>query len=216
MELFCLALGYLVAVFIYKRKQPKHLQLENNGERLVRLKLKEYCLAEGAHLLNNITLKLDDGTTTQIDHIVISQKGILVIETKDYSGWIFGKANDTHWTQTHYKLKRRFQNPLRQNYRHLKAVQEMLDFMPEEAVQGLIVFTSRSKFKTHRPDHVVYESELRGYLSAFKTEQISLNRVQFCVGRLEFKRMEISKETDIEHVQNLKQRFGLAKNITQT
>ena len=69
--------------------------------------------------LNNITLELEDGSTTQIDHIVISVYGIFVIETKDISGWIFGGEKDKTWTK---KLKdgKSYQipNPLRQNYRH--------------------------------------------------------------------------------------------------
>ena len=41
-----------------------------------------------------------------------------------------------------------------------------------------------------------------------KAELMSLNRVQFCVGRLETARLAISKETDVEHVQRLRRRYG--------
>ena len=37
-------------------------------------------------LINNVTLRLLDGRTTQIDHILISQYGVYAIETKDYRG----------------------------------------------------------------------------------------------------------------------------------
>jgi hypothetical protein len=37
---------------------------------------------------------------------------------------------------------------------------------------------------------------------------MSLNRLQFCVGRLETARLAITRETDVEHIQNLARRFG--------
>jgi hypothetical protein len=38
-------------------------------------------------VINNIMLKID-GRTSQIDHVVVSNYGIFVIETKNYNGWI--------------------------------------------------------------------------------------------------------------------------------
>lgn len=78
--------------------------------------------------LNNITLELEDGSTTQIDHIVVSVYGIFVIETKDISGQIYGSKNDRTWTK---KIKGgktyQFPNPLRQNYRHQCSLVEFLN-----------------------------------------------------------------------------------------
>src|SRR6185503_2424889 len=63
-------------------------------------------------LLNNVTLETENGTT-QIDHILIADTGIFVIETKHYQGWIFGGPNQSQWTQVIYKKKSKFQNPIR-------------------------------------------------------------------------------------------------------
>ena len=70
--------------------------------------------------MNNITLEYGEGTT-QIDHILFTQNGILVIETKHMKGWIFANENKT-WTQVIYKWKNKFQNPLIQNKLHTNAV----------------------------------------------------------------------------------------------
>ena len=43
--------------------------------------------------MNHITLRLGTGTT-QIDHILLSRFGVFVIETKDYTGWIFGSKTE--------------------------------------------------------------------------------------------------------------------------
>ena len=70
-------------------------------------------------ILHNILLE-KDGKTTQIDHIIVGRTGIFVVETKNYSGWIFGSEHSKFWTQSFYKSKRRFQNPVHQNYGHIK------------------------------------------------------------------------------------------------
>ena len=41
---------------------------------------------------HGIALQTPDGST-QIDHVLISQYGIFVIETKNLTGWIFGSVN---------------------------------------------------------------------------------------------------------------------------
>ena len=48
-------------------------------------------------LLKDVTIPTKLGTT-QIDHIILSRFGIFVIEAKNYSGWIFGSAEQKTWT----------------------------------------------------------------------------------------------------------------------
>ena len=77
-------------------------------------------------VFNNLFLKLEDGKTSQIDHVVVSIFGIFVIETKNYSGWISGDERSEYWTQSFFKSKKRFLNPIWQNYGHVKALKEVL------------------------------------------------------------------------------------------
>ena len=69
------------------------------GERAVAAKLRANLPAEYI-VLNDLYLPLPDGTTTQIDHVVVSQYGIFVVETKTYSGWIFGEEKSAKWSQS--------------------------------------------------------------------------------------------------------------------
>ena len=39
------------------------------------------------------------GKTTEIDLLMLHEKGIFVIESKYYSGWIFGSEDQLKWTQ---------------------------------------------------------------------------------------------------------------------
>lgn len=65
-------------------------------------------------VINNLKLNTK-GTISQIDHLVVSNYGIFVIETKNYKGWILGNEDSQNWTQVIYKYKNKFYNPVLQN-----------------------------------------------------------------------------------------------------
>ena len=71
------------------------------GEFVVNLFAKWKLDKDVYHLIKNVTLPTDDGTT-QIDHIMVSVYGVFVVETKNLRGWIFGSPNQKTWTQKIY------------------------------------------------------------------------------------------------------------------
>ena len=180
---------------------------QNSGEARVSRVLLSHFRPPDYHLMNHVTIRMDDGTT-QVDHILISRFGVLVIETKDYNGWIFANAADATWTQVLYRRRSQFQNPTFQNRRHVRAVQRLLDFLPPEAITSVVVFSGDAEFKTEIPQGVIAIGQLAEYLQRRTETVMSLNRLQFCVGRLETARLAISRETDVEHVQSLARRHA--------
>ena len=121
-------------------------------------------------ILHNIILPTTEGITTQIDHIVVSRFGIFVIETKNYSGWIFGNEKQTQWTQCLGRGRRaqksHFQNPLRQNWRHICTLADLLQ-VPQEAFVSIIAFCGSGEFKTEMPANVLYSARLARYIRSF-------------------------------------------------
>jgi len=182
--------------------------LQNRGEAKLSRGVMARFRPPNYHLFNHITLRQKDGTT-EIDHILVSRFGIFVIETKDYNGWIFADAEDRYWTQIFYRAKFTFQNPIRQNYKHVCAVRNLLDFLEPNLIHPVVVFTGDAEFKTDVPDGVFYLPDFLNFVEIFGTEVMSLNRVQFCVGRLEAARLAITNATDVEHVQELRRRHGI-------
>jgi hypothetical protein len=203
---FALLVAVAFVIGIVLGRYQTHV-FQNRGEARLSRALKMRFVAPDYHLLNHVTIRLKDGTT-QIDHVLVSRFGIFVIETKDYTGWIFAGAGDRYWTQVLYRAKFRFQNPLRQNHRHVRAIQELLDFLPSHVVRPVVVFIGDAEFKTNIPDGVFTLAEFLAYVESNTAEVMSVNRVQFCVGRLETTRLSISKATDVEHVQGLRRRYG--------
>jgi hypothetical protein len=202
--LVAFAFGYLIGL---RRILPRLTQYQNSGEALVSSVLRAHFPPPDYHLMNHVTLQMDDGTT-QIDHILVSRFGVFVIETKSYKGWIFADANQRTWTQVLYKAKFRFQNPIMQNSRHVRAVRVLLDFLPPDAIRSVVVFTGTAEFKAAVPEGVCDISELARYLWKQTDEVMSLNRLQFSVGRLETERLTVSRQTDLEHVLSLERRHG--------
>lgn len=128
------------------------------GELLVNIAIKIRLDKSLYHLMNNVTLPTEDGST-QIDHILVSQYGVFVIETKNMSGWIFGSEHQKVWTQNIYKQKHKFQNPLHQNYKHAKTIESILG-LDGEKVFSVVVFVGDSTFKTEVPPNTIDLSKI--------------------------------------------------------
>lgn len=199
--------GFLIGGLTKNRLRYWLRVRQNRGEASVRKAIVSNFKPPNFHLLNNITVPFQDGTT-QIDHILVSTKGIFVIETKNYSGWIFGNEKSAQWMQVIYRVKSKFQNPIRQNYKHVRATQNLLDFLPKEQIHSIVVFTGSAVFKTPVPKGVMYLDQLVNYLNSFQDDVISFNRLEFCVGRVECKRYEVTERTDLQHRAYLENKFG--------
>lgn len=202
--LVALVIGFLLGRY-QARAQTRAFQ--NRGEAKLSRALQMKFVAPDYHLLNHVTLRLEDGTT-QIDHVLVSRFGIFVVETKDYKGWIFAGQDDRFWTQVLYRAKFRFQNPLRQNRRHVRAIRKLLKFLPADVVHPVVVFTGDAEFKTIPPQGVFTLTSFLAYVERHTAEVMSINRLQFCVGRLETARLAITNATDVEHVEALRRKYG--------
>ena len=141
----CIILGLIIlTVFIFRLPSVKG----KIGEIVVSIFLKLLLDKRDYRVIDNVTIPDDRGGTTQIDHIVVSKYGIFVVETKNMKGWIYGDGNSPNWTQVFNRnSKYQFQNPLRQNYKHIMCLAQLLD-LPEEAFVHLIVFVGDCSIKT--------------------------------------------------------------------
>ncbi|MCF6455126.1 NERD domain-containing protein [Vibrio sp. MMG022] len=154
-------------------------------------------------LIKDVTLPTSDGTT-QVDHIVVSKYGIFVVETKNMKGWIFGSARQKQWTQKIYRYSSKFQNPLHQNYKHIKALETLLG-CSEEHLHSVIVFIGDSTFKTEMPPNVTYARGSIRYIQQFNDVVFSdkdYARLTESINRIKLKRGVI---TDLKHRKHVKE-----------
>ena len=194
------ALPFIVIIGLLKTPKVKGIF----GEAFVKLLAKFKLPADVYIPIHNVTLPTPDGTT-QIDHIFVSEFGVFVVETKNMKGWIFGGENQAQWTQQIYKEKNKFQNPLRQNYKHVKTLESALE-IPPEAIKSVIAFMGEGKFKTNMPSNVTHGAGYVRFIKSFNDPILSQEQVQSVVAQIESGRLEPSRATDKKHVQQLKSR----------
>lgn len=164
--------------------------------------------------LKDITIKLSDGSTTQIDHIIVSQFGIFVIETKNMKGWIYGSDKQKIWTQNIYGNKNTFQNPIHQNYKHIKAIEELLGF--SNNIHSIVVFVGECKFKTKIPNNVFINNTYIEYIKSFNNLIFSNDETNKQINKIEFNKLKKGFKTDIEHISQLKERNILKTDINNS
>lgn len=135
------------------------------GESKVNSKLNPWIFGKVEHRqINNLILIDDRGKSHQIDHVEIRQNGIFCIETKNYSGWIFGNEKSEKWTQTIYHNKHQFLNPLKQNKSHIYHMSQILG--KKYRINSLVVMVKNNANRINS-SNVVNLSELRSYLKKF-------------------------------------------------
>lgn len=178
------------------------------GESFVKIAARVNLPKETYHRIHNVTLPTPDGTT-QIDHIFVSRFGVFVIETKNMNGWIFGSERQAKWTQKIYRNNFSFQNPLRQNYKHVKALEAALD-IPAEAIHSVVVFTGESTFKTPMPPNVTRGVGYVTYIRSFSEPVLSEAQVRRILLQITAERLEPSWKTQRQHVHHLKARSAPA------
>ena len=140
-----LALG-TIALLSSKGSKPKISRQEMCEQTVTNalrsLDMKSYVVFE------NLILPSRGNTPhTEIDQVVVSPYGIFCIETKSHQGAIYGFKSSGRWKQ--YLGGKEFDiiNPLRQNYKHTSAVEDLLGANLRAKVHSYIVFPNARSVK---------------------------------------------------------------------
>ncbi len=171
------------------------------GEFMVNLYVRFMLDQSQYHLIKNVTLPTEDGTT-QVDHVIVSEFGVFVLETKNMKGWIFGTEHQGQWTQKIFKKSHRFQNPLRQNYKHLKTLESLLDLNMNQ-LHSVIVFVGSGVLKSEMPSHVTTGTGCIQYIQSKTVKVLSKVDVSQCIEKIERGRLARSFKTNRDHVRHV-------------
>lgn len=180
------------------------------GEKVVSALLrKHFTEKSGYYILDDVYLP-DGDATTQIDHLVVSRYGVFVIETKNWGGTVYASAADKNWTVFYGRSKKSVQNPLRQNFKHMKIFSEITG-IPENVIIPLIVVCGRTKFKTPLPDGVVYPPDIPSFFKRFSDCRIHDKQVPDVLQVIKEWQASVPPEVKKNHVANLQKRHGLKR-----
>ena len=118
------------------------------------------------YLYNDVYLEIEDNIY-QIDHVLITQNGVFVIETKAVSGRIIADTSKQMWSGLVYGNRTSFLNPLYQNKLHIEALKYI--FGDGFEYHSIIVFTERNK-PDNLPNNVTNIRDLQDYLLSFECD----------------------------------------------
>ena len=182
---------------LYTAKELKYVQLFGRKGRILR----------------NVYVPKDNGETSEIDLLYITQKGIFVFESKNYSGWIFGDEKGQKWTMMlPNKEKHSFYNPVKQNQTHIKWLRNYIgENIP---LFSIIVFSERCELKKITivsQDVKVIKRDLT-YAAVRdiwdkNEDRLSGEEVENLYIKLR-DLTKVSKETKENHIQNIKDKYG--------
>lgn len=153
-------------------------------------------------VLDDILLKTSRGTS-QIDHVVLSEFGIFVIETKNYSGWIYGGENAEEWTKNVYGNKYSFRNPLKQNYAHVKALMEILGITNQNIFIPIVAFSNQAEIKVQSSKNILNFCDIKRCILNYQTSILSFDILRDYESKL-LKYKDYTKDAKKEHVEEIK------------
>lgn len=182
-------LGILSTIF-YKKIVGKA------GEHYVKQELKK--LPKEKYLVLNDVMVENNNVTYQIDHIVVSEFGIFVIETKKYNGYIVGNEYDKKWKQNN---KFYINNPIHQNYGHVKALEDVLKLDNNKFIP-IVCIPSTANIKVNSKSHVLHICELNKTILSYKEKILdNYNDIYIIIDNLNI----VEKEKRNEHIKYVKE-----------
>lgn len=154
--------GALLLTLVFRKAAGHVLQIATS--RIGAMRIRRVLTARSADVLHDFILPGAFGGLVKIDHAILTAGGILCIQTKHYSGIVFGGQDEPQWTNVDGTQRRRFLNPLIQNEGRTRALQKAV---PEVPVANLVVFTGRVDFPTPPPTNVIRVAQLDSYIAKF-------------------------------------------------
>ena len=163
-------------------------------------------LAGTPHVLfRDVTLPIDDGTT-QIDLLVLSNRGIFVVEIKTMKGKISGGPQKKRWHAQIGRRSYRFVNPVHQNHGHLKAVQKLLG-VERGVLVPLVIMQGRAKMTKKVRALVALPDDIQKIVSAASDDCISQSEIAGYAKIIKNARLPPGRRTDKLHRKNLRKRI---------
>lgn len=108
--------------------------------------------AGSADYLRDVLVPDGNGGAYHLDFVLLTSRGVVVIDMRDIAGMVFGGDQMTDWTLMNGAQRSTFANPQSGLYDRIASVKAVAGDTP---VEGRIVFTKRAKFPKGQPRFTV-------------------------------------------------------------
>jgi len=146
----------LVIIVVYKKwsSTPEH-QMHIILKPYIREEIKKIIIPDGI------------GGLLEIEHLILTDQGLLLIETYPMSGNLFGAETIDQWSQIIEGRSYKFANPLR----HIRTSRQALKVLsPNTAIFCRIIFNANSVFPKGKPEEVSVLNSLGDDMEFIKSE----------------------------------------------
>ncbi|GFP74562.1 nuclease-related domain-containing protein [Clostridium fungisolvens] len=123
-------------------------------------------------IIKHMILELGE-KTVQIDNIVVSNFGVFVIQAENYKGKIIGAEFDENWKQRFYVRTEKLHNPICENRKNIKALQQVLKEFDGLKYIPIVTFTTNADLQVTSNTDVVYTIHLVEAIKKYTEEIIS-------------------------------------------
>jgi hypothetical protein len=124
----------------------------------------------GFEYLRDVLVPDGQNSTLHVDFLLLTARGLVVIDMRDVEGNIFGGDQMTEWTVMHRALRYTFPNPQTGLYDRIAAVRALA---PELPIEGRAVFTSSGVFPKGLPRHTLMLDSLPAEFPASDRQAMS-------------------------------------------
>lgn len=196
----------ILGAVIHVRLLEKPLYRGWWGEYKVNLMLR-ICLSNQYSVFSNAIYRgKTKEDSTQIDHVVVSRFGIFVLETKAFKGKIHtDPLEQGSWLQIVGRRKYKIQNPLMQNYAHVKAVQAVTG-VHSQKIHSYAVMAGSAEFPEGRPERVFGVWQIIRKIQSYRTPVFTRGHVDDICRSLKRRRIKGGYWAAQRHVERLKAR----------
>ncbi|TVQ45248.1 MAG: hypothetical protein EA371_12155 [Gammaproteobacteria bacterium] len=116
--------------------------------------------------LDNVLVPDGEGGEIHLDHVLLTDRGVVVVHVKQVAGTVFGSDRMDDWTVIDGERRRTFANPQGPLYDRVAAVKRIVREVP---VEGAVLFPEGANFQGGAPRHVATAAEFRQRYGATAT-----------------------------------------------
>lgn len=213
--------------YIYYLNTPtgKGKTLENQIHRTTRSLAKQL----GGLELRDLMFQ-DDLSTAQVDNLLITSKGLYVIEAKNYNGHIFGSEKQENWTMTVKHVNRKksksgkvytkthiskhsFYNPIKQNQTHINKILKLMGIHKELPIHNIVVFGPKAYLRDVTHDQHIF------VINCHQLKRVIIEQEKSTEKEVEIEKMRcfvddlcyyniIDKKEKRDHVKRIKSKYN--------
>ncbi|HLU61686.1 MAG TPA: nuclease-related domain-containing protein [Gammaproteobacteria bacterium] len=140
-----LLLVIIVIVLAVRRRNTPAARMERALRQISHARLQDIYLPDGV------------GGHIHVDELLLTSKGLLVLDVKDVPGHVFGSEKMAEWVVMTGRSRHTFRNPLPGLHDRMAVVRTHLR---DIHVEGYVVFTERGRFPKGKPPGTLTVAEL--------------------------------------------------------